>query len=158
VLLYTMLGDSTPLTRTYKQEIVDQYDNFQPVVETYISSLPGQATYTQIIRWVQLRCNAYWSAVVCTVTGVVRAPAFLVLFNIQYKQWNRPSIPWKYLAAKQPKAPAPGTSSLGDQGSRGAAGSRNQPPTSQGGELVAELLLMNHSACGTSSSWKISAL
>jgi hypothetical protein len=49
VLLYTMLGASNPLTQTYKQEIVDQYDNFQPFVERYLESLPGQPTYTQII-------------------------------------------------------------------------------------------------------------
>jgi hypothetical protein len=70
----------------FKREIVDQYDTFQPVVETYVASLPGQPIYTQMLRWVQLRCNAYWSTVVRTLTGVVRAPDFAVLFNnIQYK-------------------------------------------------------------------------
>jgi hypothetical protein len=49
VLLYTMLGASHPLTLAFKREIVDQYDNYQPVVETYIASLPGQPIYTQML-------------------------------------------------------------------------------------------------------------
>jgi hypothetical protein len=86
VLLHTMLGAANPLTRAFKREIVDQYDNYQPVVETYVASLRGKPVYTQMVRWVQLRCNAYWRAVMRTVTGVVRAPDFLALFNdIQYK-------------------------------------------------------------------------
>jgi hypothetical protein len=50
-----------PMTIAFKREIVDPYNRFQPVVETYAASLPGQPIHTQMICWVQLRCNAYWS-------------------------------------------------------------------------------------------------
>jgi hypothetical protein len=76
-----------PVYQTFKRELVDQYDNFQPLVETYVASLPGQPVYTQMVRWVQLRCNAYWNAVVRTMSGNVRTPDFGGLYNdIQYKQ------------------------------------------------------------------------
>jgi hypothetical protein len=48
VLLFTMVGPTYPLYLATKQDLVDQYNTFQPLVET---------------------CN-----------------------DIQYKQWNRPSI------------------------------------------------------------------
>jgi hypothetical protein len=117
VLLYTVVGPANPLYLKFKKEIVDDYDNFQPLVETYAASLRGQPIYTQMVRWVQLRCNAYWNAVVRTLTGVVRPPDFGGLYNdIQYKQWNRPSLPQKYLAEK-PKGAA-----TQEQDGGGAAG------------------------------------
>jgi hypothetical protein len=102
VLLYTVVGPANPLYMTFQKELVDQYDNFQPLVETYVASLRGQPVHTQMVRWVQLlRCNVYWNAVVRTMSGTVRLPGFRGLYNdIQYKQWNRPSIPPKYLAEK----------------------------------------------------------
>jgi hypothetical protein len=42
VFLYTVLGANNPLSMTFKREIVDQYDNFQPAIEMYVASLPGQ--------------------------------------------------------------------------------------------------------------------
>jgi hypothetical protein len=91
-----------PLYLKFKRESVDEYDNFQPLVETYSASLQGQPVYTQMVRWVQLRCNAYFNVAVCMLTGTVRPPNFGGLYNdIQYKQWNRLSIPPKYLAEKQ---------------------------------------------------------
>jgi hypothetical protein len=72
---------TTHVHSLHAHEVVDQYDSFQPVVETYVASLPGQPIYTQMIHWVQLRCNAYWNAVVRTTTGVARAHNFAALFN-----------------------------------------------------------------------------
>jgi hypothetical protein len=74
------------MTIAFKREIVDPYNRFQPVVETYAASLPGQPIHTQMICWVQLRCNAYWSTLVRMATGTACVPDFTVLFNdIQYK-------------------------------------------------------------------------
>jgi hypothetical protein len=115
VLLYTVVGPSNPLYRAFKHELIDPYDSFQPVVETYVASLPGQPIYTQMVRWAQLRCNAYWEAVVRSTTGTVRAPEFGALYSdIQYKQWNRPAIPRKYLAT--PKTTSGGNASGGATG------------------------------------------
>jgi hypothetical protein len=61
VLLYTMVGPTHPLYFATKRDLVDQFDNYQPLVETYVASLRGQPIYTQMVRWVQLCCNAYWS-------------------------------------------------------------------------------------------------
>jgi hypothetical protein len=129
VLLYTILGANNPLSITFKQQVVDQYDSFQPVVETYVASLPGQPIYTQMICWVQLWCNAYWNAVVCTTTGVARAPDFAALLNdIQYKQWNRPNIPRKYLADQKPKNAHNAGQSAGGRGcSAGRSPGTNTP-------------------------------
>jgi hypothetical protein len=87
VLLYTLVGPANPLYLKFKRELVDKYDNFQPLVETYTASLQGQPVYTQMVRWVQLRCNAYWNVAVHTLTGTSRPPDFGELYNdIQYKQ------------------------------------------------------------------------
>jgi hypothetical protein len=59
VLLCTVVGPENPLYLKFKRELVDEYGNFQPHVETYAASLRGQPVYTQMVRWVQLRCNAY---------------------------------------------------------------------------------------------------
>jgi hypothetical protein len=132
VLLYTVLGANNPISVAFRHEVVDQYDSFQPVVETYVASLPGQPIYTQMIRWVQLRCNAYWNAVVRTTTGITRAPDFAVLFNdIQYKQWNRPSIPRKYLADPKPKT-APSSADRSAGGSGGNTGRSSGTNTTAG--------------------------
>jgi hypothetical protein len=104
VLLYTMVGPTHPLYLATKRNLVDQYDTFQPLVETYIASLPGQPVYTQMVRWVQLRCNAYWNMVVRSSTGSTRAPDFGALYNdIQYKQWNRLSVPKQYMSDTKAK-------------------------------------------------------
>jgi hypothetical protein len=50
VLLYTMVGPTHPLCLATKRDLVDQYDTFQPLVETYIASLRGQPVYTQMVR------------------------------------------------------------------------------------------------------------
>jgi hypothetical protein len=130
VLLHTMLGAMNPLTLAFKKEIVDLYDNYQPMVETCIASLRGQPIYTQMVQWVQLRCNAcYWNAVVHTVTGVVRVTDFTALFNnIQYKHWNKPNIPKKYLTDPKPAPSKHGGSKGGaSRGTTSGAGSRAKP-------------------------------
>jgi hypothetical protein len=110
VLLYTMVGPTHPLYLATKRDLVDQYNTFQLLVETYVASLSGQPIYTQMVRWVQLHCNAYWGMAVHSSIGSTRPPDFGVLYNdIQYKQWNRPSIPKQCLSdTKEPAgAPAP---------------------------------------------------
>jgi hypothetical protein len=132
VLLYTVVGPANPLYQAFKGGLVDQYDNFQPLVETYVASLCGQPVHTQMVRWVQLRCNSYWNAVVRTVTGNVRPPDFGGLYNdIQYKQWNRPNIHPKYLA--EPKAPSKGSTAGGPSGSTAgrAATPKSKTPAAQ---------------------------
>jgi hypothetical protein len=136
VLLYTVVGPTNPLYMTFKKELVDQYDNFQPLVETYVASLRGQPVHTQMVRWVQLRCNAYWNAVVRTLSGTVRPPDFGGLYNdIQYKQWNRPSIPPKYLAEKaKEKGGGNQGGGSGDGAGRGApapASAKQKPPVQE---------------------------
>jgi hypothetical protein len=116
---------------TFKKELVEQYDNFQLLVET---SLRGQPVHTQMVRWVQLRCNAYWNAVVRTLSGTVRPPDFGGLYNnIQCKQWNRPTIPPKYLAVKaKDKGGEGGVSGKGGgQGAPAPAPAQKQKPPVQ---------------------------
>jgi hypothetical protein len=121
VLLYTMVGPTHPLYLATKRDLVDQYDTFQPLVETYVASLRGQPIYTQMVRWVQLRCNAYWGMVVRTSTGSTRAPDFGALYNdIQYKQWNRPSIPKQYLSDTKAPAGVPSSEGAGTPAGRPA--------------------------------------
>ena len=63
VLLFTMVGPTHLLYLATKQDLVDQYNTFQPLVETYIVFLHGQPVYTKMVHWVQLWCNAYWNLV-----------------------------------------------------------------------------------------------
>jgi hypothetical protein len=79
-----------------------------------------------MVGWVRLRCNAYWSPAVCTLTGSTQAPDFGALFNdIQYKKWNCPNIPKKYLADTK-SVSAAGANMSGSAGGAGSqAGSKN---------------------------------
>jgi hypothetical protein len=131
VLLYTVVGPSNSLYRAFKKKLIDLYNSFQPVIETYVASLPGQPVYTQMMRWAQLRCNAYWDTVVRTLAGTVCAPEFGGLYsNIQYKQWNCPAIPRKYLAAPKTAGAEKGASggkATGDTAGRGATKKKVTP-------------------------------
>jgi hypothetical protein len=130
VLLYTVVGPTHPLYLATKRDLVDQYDTYQPLVETYVASLRGQPVYTQMVRWVQLRCNAYWNLVVRSSTGSTRAPDFSALYNdIQYKQWNRPSIPKQYLSDTKAAGGSPALNESG--GSAGQTFPKKAPAAPQ---------------------------
>jgi hypothetical protein len=68
-----------------------------------------------------------------TITGVVRAPDFVVLFNnIQYKEWNCPSTPRKYLVDPKPKS-TPSGAKLGGAGLINAGRMTGATPSTGGG-------------------------
>jgi hypothetical protein len=80
-----------------------------------------------MVRWASYAVTLYWDAVVRMQTGSVRTPEFGGLCSdIQYKQWNRPAIPRKYLA--EPKT----SKSAGGNATGGATGNNaGQAPTTK---------------------------
>ena len=76
VLLATLLGTTSAIYKVFKRDVVEAFETHQTAVETYALSLPGKPIYAEILRWVQLRFQSYWSLVVRTTTGLVAPPRF----------------------------------------------------------------------------------
>jgi hypothetical protein len=97
VVLAVALGASSELYKAYKRDVIDSYDVIQPKLEALAELHPLEPVYAQVLRWLQLRLQEYWTEVEVAV-GRVDPPNFKMLFEaIRYKQWLRPEIPIAYL-------------------------------------------------------------
>jgi hypothetical protein len=93
VILAVLLGTSLKLHKTYKKDVIDSYHVIQPKLQALAELYPQEAIYAQVIRWLQLRVQEYWTEVEVAL-GHVSPPNFKMLFEaIQYKQWLQPEIP-----------------------------------------------------------------
>jgi hypothetical protein len=102
VVLAVALGTSLELYEAYKKDVIDSYDVIQPKLEALAKLHPLAPVYAQVLRWLQLRLQEYWTKVEVAV-GRVNPPNFKMLFEaIKYKQWLRPDIPHAYLQKVKP--------------------------------------------------------
>jgi hypothetical protein len=85
VVLAVALGASSELYKAYKRDVIDSYDVIQPKLEALAALHPHEPVYAQVLRWLQLRLQEYWTEVE-VAGGRVNPPHFKMLFEaIQYK-------------------------------------------------------------------------
>jgi hypothetical protein len=61
LLLYMLVGPTSELYKSYKTEMIDEYDNFYLLIEMHVASLPkSQIVYMRIMIWrIQLQMHAH---------------------------------------------------------------------------------------------------
>jgi hypothetical protein len=97
VVLAVICGTRAPIYRNYRLDILDRYDSIQPLVEELAEVYNKDLVYAQILRWLQLRFQEYWSELEYAL-DTVPPPRFSALYEaIRYKQWQRPPLPDAYL-------------------------------------------------------------
>jgi hypothetical protein len=100
-LLAVILGSNSPLYLAYRRDIVGGYNVVQPRLETLANQYLNELIHVQLLHWIQLRLQEYWSEAEI-VLGPVELPNSKLLFEaIRYKQWICPEIPSAYVQKKR---------------------------------------------------------
>jgi hypothetical protein len=80
VVLAVALGTSLEHYKAYKGDVIDSYDVIQPKFEALAEFYPQEPIYAQVLRWLQLRLQEYWTEVEVAL-GRVNPPKFKMLFE-----------------------------------------------------------------------------
>ncbi len=83
VVLAVALGTSSELYQSYKKDVIDSYDVInviQPKLEALAELYPQEPIYAQVLRWLQLCLQEYWTEVE-VASGRVSPLNFKMLFE-----------------------------------------------------------------------------
>ena len=97
VVLAVICGTRATIYCSYRLDIIDRYNAIQLLVKELAEAYNKDLVYAQILRWLQLRFQEYWSKLEYAL-DTVPPPHFSALYEaIHYKQWQRPPLPDAYL-------------------------------------------------------------
>ena len=149
VVLAVVLGNQHPVYVGYREQVADKIDVMLSPLGDLAQGHPTEPIYAQVLRWLQLRFNSYWTNLGTTLDGRVAPPNFAELWEaIQFHEWKRPSLPPAYLPesnkrkAQAGTPPAPGGENPGKvpnvptKASTGREGTFHDNPTKKASLLA----------------------
>jgi hypothetical protein len=128
VVLAVVCGTRAHIYRSYRLDIVDRYDAVQALVEELAKLHNKDLVHAQMLRWLQIRFQEYWSELEYAV-DTVPPPRFSALYEaIRYKQWQRPPLPEAYLVKPRAVVEKRGGGLLNDKRGGGLFNQTTIPP------------------------------
>jgi hypothetical protein len=91
VVLAVALGTSLELYKSNKEDVIDSYDVIQPKLEALAELYPEELIYAQVLRWLQLRLQEYWTEVE-VASGRASPPNFKMLLDRNLSDPPRPPL------------------------------------------------------------------